>query len=124
MQASAPTTCRNLCRTFHLTQLKRSSLHLERHLVFQKMQEHEMSLEALKERMLDLEKNITSTTLAVGDLHCYMNKVSIPIPDIPENVASSIMFSEVTLTLLFHIAPRLTCLTGPKRRIAGCHFGG
>ena len=101
MQASAPTTRRNLRHTFHLTQLKRSSLHLERCLVFQKMQEHEMSLEALKERMLDLEKNITSTTLAVGDLHCYMNKVGVPIPDIPENVASSIMFSEVTLTLLF-----------------------
>ena len=37
-----------------------------------------MSLEALKERMLDIEKNKTSTMLAIGDLHCYMDQVGIP----------------------------------------------
>ena len=56
-----------------------------------------MSLEALKEQMLDIEKNITSTTLAVGDLHCFMDKVGVSVPDISEKVVS-IMFSEVTLS--------------------------
>jgi hypothetical protein len=57
-------------------------------LVSQKIQEHEISLEALEERMPDIEKNITSATLAVGDLHCYMDQVGVPVPGISENVAS------------------------------------
>jgi hypothetical protein len=51
-----------------------------------------MSLQALKEQMLDIEKNISNTTLAVGNLHCYMDQVCVPIPDMSENMASSICF--------------------------------
>jgi hypothetical protein len=93
-------TRRNDGRSFHLTQLKCSSLHLEKRLVSQKI------LQDLKERMFDVEKNISNTTLAVGNLHCYMDQVCVPVPDMSENVASSIMFSEVTLTPFFtlHLA--------------------
>jgi hypothetical protein len=51
--------------------------------------------------MFDVEKNISNTTLAVGNLHCYMDQVCVPVPDMSENVVSSIMFSEVTLTPFF-----------------------
>jgi hypothetical protein len=88
MQASAPVTQLESLPLLLLDPLKCSSLHHERCLVSQKIQEHEISLETLKERMLDIEKNITCTTLAVGDLHCYMDQVSIPVPDISKNVAS------------------------------------
>jgi hypothetical protein len=111
LDVSAPVTHRNVGCSFHLTQLKRSSLHLEKCLVSQKILEHEISLQALKERMLDIEKNISNTTLAVGNLHCYMDWVGVPVHDLLENVATSIMFSEVTLAP-FHVASRLTRLTG------------
>lgn len=91
----------NLRRSFHLTQLKRSSLHLEKRLVSQKILEHEISLEALKERMLDIDTKITSTTHAVGSLHSYMDQVGVPIPDMSEDVAASILYHEVTVGLLF-----------------------
>jgi hypothetical protein len=65
-------------------------------LVSQKILEYEMSLQALRERMLDLETNIKNATLAVGSLHCYMDEVGVPVPDMSENVASSIFFFEVT----------------------------
>ncbi|KAH9025769.1 hypothetical protein EDB84DRAFT_1440316 [Lactarius hengduanensis] len=72
----------------------RSSLHFEKRLIKQKIEEHEISLQALKERMVDVENNIASTTHAVGTLHCYMDQVGIPIPDMAEHVAASIVFSE------------------------------
>ena len=62
--------------------------------------EHEISLQALKEQMVDIETNITSTTDAVDILHCYMDRVGIPIPNMTENVASSIIFFDVTISLL------------------------
>jgi hypothetical protein len=67
---AAKAASRNLRRSYHLRQLKRSSLHLEKRLVSQRIQEHEISLQALKERMLDLEEDIASSTLTVGSLHC------------------------------------------------------
>ena len=109
LQVSALATHRNVGRSFHLTQLKRSSLHLEKRLVSQKILEHEISLQALKERMPDIEKNISNTTLAVGNLHCYMDQVGVPVLDMSENVATSIIFFEVTLTP-FHVAPRFDSL--------------
>ncbi|KAH8976471.1 hypothetical protein EDB86DRAFT_2840627 [Lactarius hatsudake] len=72
----------------------RSSLHLEKRLVRQKIEEHEISLQALKERMADIENDIASTTYAVGTLHCYMDQNGIPVPDMAEHVAASIVFSE------------------------------
>jgi hypothetical protein len=71
-----------------------------------------MSLQALSEQMLDLEMHIKNATLAVSSLHCYMDKVSVPIPDMSENVASSIIFFEVTC-FIFHVAPHLTRFAGP-----------
>ncbi|KAH9168877.1 hypothetical protein EDB89DRAFT_1909079 [Lactarius sanguifluus] len=55
----------DLRRSFHLTQLKRSSLHLEKCWVKQKIEEHEITLQALKERMTDIEESIASTTSKV-----------------------------------------------------------
>jgi hypothetical protein len=114
LQVSAPESRRNLRRSFRLTQLKRSSLHLEKRLVSQKILEHKISLQALNERMLDIETNIANVTLAAGELHCYMDETGIPIPDTPDHVVSSIMYSEVTLASFFHDA-HLTyhVLTGP-----------
>ncbi|KAH9048641.1 hypothetical protein EDB83DRAFT_2317387 [Lactarius deliciosus] len=83
-----------LRRSFHLTQLRRSSLHLEKRLIKQKIEEHEISLQVLKEQMVDVENSIVSTTNAVGSLHCFMDQVGIPIPDMAEHVAPSIVFSE------------------------------
>ena len=107
MQVSAPESRRNLRRSFRLTQLKRSSLHLEKRLVSQRIQEHRISLQALNERMLDIETNIAKVTLATGELHCYMDEVGISIPDTPDHVVSSIMYSEVTFSLFFmmHTSP-------------------
>ncbi|KAH9035983.1 hypothetical protein EDB83DRAFT_2524835 [Lactarius deliciosus] len=63
----------DLCRSFHLTQLKRSSLHLEKCWVKQKIEEHEIALQVLKERMTDIEESIASTTSKVDRLHCFMD---------------------------------------------------
>ncbi|KAF8273683.1 hypothetical protein EI94DRAFT_1715594 [Lactarius quietus] len=67
----------DLRRSFHLIQLKRSSLYLEKCLVFQRIMEHEMSPQILKDRLLDIEKVIADTTLPVGSLHYYMDKVGV-----------------------------------------------
>ncbi|KAI9429354.1 hypothetical protein H4582DRAFT_2089420 [Lactarius indigo] len=95
LRVSARESSRNLRRSFHLTQLQRSSLHLEKRLISQKILEHEISLQALRERMVDVENNIATTTRAVGNLHYYMDQVGVSIPDIPDHVAASIMSSEV-----------------------------
>jgi hypothetical protein len=68
-------------------------------LVSQEILEHEISL---KERMLDIAKNISNTTLA---LHCYMDQVGVAVPDMSEIVAS-IIFSEVSLTLFSRYTSR------------------
>ncbi|KAH8994409.1 hypothetical protein EDB86DRAFT_3078277 [Lactarius hatsudake] len=94
LRVSTRESARNIRRSFHLTQLQRSSLHLEKRLVRQKIEEHEISLQALKERMADIENDIASTTYAVGTLHCYMDQNGIPVPDMAEHVAASIVFSE------------------------------
>ncbi|KAH8978294.1 hypothetical protein EDB86DRAFT_3090838 [Lactarius hatsudake] len=94
LRVSARESARNIRRSFHLTQLQCSSLHLEKRLVRQKIEEHEISLQALKERMDDIENDIASTTYAVGTLHCYMDQNGIPVPDMAEHVAASIVFSE------------------------------
>ncbi|KAH9054549.1 hypothetical protein EDB83DRAFT_2316301 [Lactarius deliciosus] len=94
LRISARESGQNLRRSFHLTQLRRSSLHLEKRLIKQKIEEHEISLQALKERMVDVENSIASTTDAVGSLHCFMDQVGITIPDMAEHVAASIVFSE------------------------------
>ena len=57
--------------------------------------------------MLDIEKNISNTTLAVGRQPTLLiDLVSIAAPNMLEIVASSIIFFEVTLTLFFmwHLA--------------------
>ncbi|KAH9012736.1 hypothetical protein EDB84DRAFT_1582964 [Lactarius hengduanensis] len=84
----------NLRRSVHLTQLQRSSLHLEKRLIKQKIEEHKISLQALEEQLVDVENSIASTTHAVGSLHCYMDQVGVPIPDMAEHVAAPILFSE------------------------------
>ncbi|KAH8999943.1 hypothetical protein EDB86DRAFT_3075213 [Lactarius hatsudake] len=94
LHVSVRESSQNLRRSFYLTQLQRGSLHLEKRLIKQKIKEHEISLQALKERMADVEKNIASTTNAVISMHCYMDQVGVPIPDMPEHVAASIMFSD------------------------------
>ena len=52
--------------------------------------------------MLDIETNISKVTLTAGELHCYMDEAGISIPDMPDHVVSSIMYSEVTFSLFFH----------------------
>ncbi|KAH9020516.1 hypothetical protein EDB84DRAFT_1565682 [Lactarius hengduanensis] len=94
LRVSARESARSIRRSFHLTQLQRSSLHIEKRLIKQRIEEHKISLQALEERMVDVENNIASTTHAVGTLHCYMDQVGIPIPDMAEHVAASIVFSE------------------------------
>ncbi|KAH9006668.1 hypothetical protein EDB84DRAFT_1554561, partial [Lactarius hengduanensis] len=80
--------------TFHLTQLKRSSLHLEKCWVKQKIEEHEITLQALKEWMSNIEESITSTTFKVDRLHCCMDRLGVSIPDMPDLIAASIFLSE------------------------------
>ncbi|KAH9011300.1 hypothetical protein EDB84DRAFT_1569837 [Lactarius hengduanensis] len=92
--ASARESAQSIHRSFHLNQLQHSSLHIEKCLIRQRIEEHEISLQALKEQMVDVENNIASTTHAVGTLHCYMDQVSIPIPDMVKHVATAIVFSE------------------------------
>ncbi|KAH9011254.1 hypothetical protein EDB84DRAFT_1445269 [Lactarius hengduanensis] len=70
------------------------SLHLEKRLIKQKIEEHKISLQALEEQLVDVENSIASTTHAVGSLHCYMDQVGVPIPDMAEHVAAPILFSE------------------------------
>ncbi|KAH9011171.1 hypothetical protein EDB83DRAFT_2517833 [Lactarius deliciosus] len=84
----------DLRRSFHLTQLKRSTLHLEKCWVKQKIEEHEITLQALKERMSNIEENITSTTFKVDRLHCCMDRLGVSIPDMPDLIAASIFLSE------------------------------
>ena len=84
--------------SFRITQLKRSSLHLEKQFVTQRILEHEVSLQVLKERMEEIEKDIDHSTTVVGTMHSYMDQVGIPIPDMPEQVASAILCSEVRLS--------------------------
>ncbi|KAH9022358.1 hypothetical protein EDB83DRAFT_2527529 [Lactarius deliciosus] len=93
------TTCeagrdQELRRSFHLTQLKRSSLHLEKCWVKQKIEEHEITLQALKERMSNIEESITSTTFKADRLHCFMDRLGVSIPDMPDLIAASIFLSE------------------------------
>lgn len=38
---------------------------------------------------------IVNSAAAVGTMHSFMDQVGIPIPDMPEHVASAIMCSEV-----------------------------
>ncbi|KAH9166110.1 hypothetical protein EDB89DRAFT_2006079 [Lactarius sanguifluus] len=83
-----------LRRSFHLTQLKRSSLHLEKCWVKQKIEEHEITLQALKERMSNIEESITSTTFKADRLHCFMDRFGVSIPDMPDLIAASIFLSE------------------------------
>ncbi|KAH8987548.1 hypothetical protein EDB86DRAFT_3082100 [Lactarius hatsudake] len=80
--------------SFHLTQLKRSTLHLEKCWVKQKIEEHEITLQALKERMSNIEENITSTTFKVDRLHCCMDRLGVSIPDMPDLIAASIFLSK------------------------------
>ncbi|KAH9021431.1 hypothetical protein EDB84DRAFT_1512274 [Lactarius hengduanensis] len=94
VSASESESSQNLRHSFYLAQLRRGSLHLEKHLIKQKIEEHEISLQALKERIVDVEKNIASTFETVINLHCYMDQVGVPIPDMPEHVAASIMISD------------------------------
>ncbi|KAH9022750.1 hypothetical protein EDB83DRAFT_2320269 [Lactarius deliciosus] len=84
----------DLQHSFHLTQLKRSSLHLEKCLVKQKIEEHEITLQVLKEQMSNIEEHIASTTSMVDRLHCFMDCVGVSIPDLPDHIAASIFLSE------------------------------
>ncbi|KAH9074716.1 hypothetical protein EDB83DRAFT_2352896 [Lactarius deliciosus] len=101
LSVSATEISRNPRRSFHLFQLQRSSLHLEKCLVKQKIEEHEISLQALKERLVELEKKIGSTTPAANHLRCYMDRIGVPIPDMPDHVAAATMLSEVTVLTSF-----------------------
>jgi hypothetical protein len=71
-------------------------------LIGQRIQEHEISLQVLKEQMLDIEKNIASTTDTVCSLHSYMDQVGVSVPDMPDHIAASITF-EVSLNLLHDV---------------------
>ncbi|KAH9034453.1 hypothetical protein EDB85DRAFT_1947182 [Lactarius pseudohatsudake] len=93
------TTCeagqdQELRRSFHLTQLKRSSLHLEKCWVKLKIEEHEITLQALKSRMSNIEESITSTTFKAHRLHCFMDRLGVSIPDLPDLIPASIYLSE------------------------------
>lgn len=94
IQGSERVTPQKLRRSFKITQLKRSSLHIEKRLVSQRILECEITLQALKERMSEIEKGIVHSTRTVGKIHSFMDQIGVSIPDMPEHVASSIMFSE------------------------------
>jgi hypothetical protein len=96
----APVTPQKLRCSFWITQLKHSSLHLEKRLVSQRILEHEVSLQVLRERMEEIERGIVHSTTAVGSMHSLMDQVGIPIPDMPEHVALAILCSEVRLSHL------------------------
>ena len=91
--------------SFWVTQLKHSSLHLEKRLVSQRILEHEASLQILKERMEEIERDIDHSTASVGNMHSLMDQVGIPIPDMPEHVAAAILLSEVRKSHLSYYHP-------------------
>ncbi|KAH8999793.1 hypothetical protein EDB86DRAFT_2828081 [Lactarius hatsudake] len=103
--------------SFHLTQLKRSTLHLEKCWVKQKIEEHEITLQALKERMSNIEENITSTTFKVDRLHCCMDRLGISIPDMPDLIAASIFLSEVIDMDTVKIPKMLSAYTTTRDRL-------
>ncbi len=35
-----------------------------------------------------IEKGIVSDAVTIGGLHCYMDQIGVPIPDIPDHMAS------------------------------------
>ncbi|KAI9443054.1 hypothetical protein H4582DRAFT_2072125 [Lactarius indigo] len=80
-----------------------SSLHLEKCLVKQKIEEHEITLQVLKEQMSNIEESVTSTTFMVGRLHCFMDRVGVSIPDMQDHIAASIFLPEVSLALFFTV---------------------
>jgi hypothetical protein len=81
-------------------QLKHSSLHLEKRLVSQRILEHQVSLHVLREQMEEIERGIVHSTTAIGTIHSWMDQVGVPIPDVPEHVASAILCLEVRLSHL------------------------
>jgi hypothetical protein len=83
-----------------IMQLKHSSLHLEKRLVSQRILEHEVSLQVLREWMEEIERGIVHSTTAVGSMHSLMDQVGIPIPDMPEHMALAILCLEVRLSHL------------------------
>lgn len=98
-------TPQKIRRSFWVTQLKHSSLHLEKRLVSQRILEHEASLQILKERMEEIERDIDHSTASVGNMHSLMDQVGIPIPDMPEHVAVAILLSEVRKSHLSYYHP-------------------
>ncbi len=60
-----------------------------------------MTLEALEDWMLELEEGIIHSTNTVGNMHTFMDQIGVPIPDMTEHIAASIMFSEVSPSLFF-----------------------
>lgn len=119
MQGAESVTPQKLCRTFRITQLQRSSLHIEKHLVSQRIQECMMTLEALEDRMQEIEEGIVHSTHTVGSIHSFMDQVGVPIPDMSEQVASSILFSEVSHSF-FHIS-KLLSVINRMAEMAGIH---
>ncbi|KAH8977153.1 hypothetical protein EDB86DRAFT_2838302, partial [Lactarius hatsudake] len=112
----------DLCHSFHLTQLKRSTLHLEKCWVKQKIEEHEITLQALKEWMSNIEENITSTTFKVDRLHCCMDRLGISIPDMPDLIAASIFLSEVINMDTVKIPKTLSAYTTMRDRLFTLDF--
>ncbi|KAH8994739.1 hypothetical protein EDB86DRAFT_2829778 [Lactarius hatsudake] len=112
----------DLRRSFHLTQLKRSTLHLEKCWVKQKIEEHEITLQALKERMSNIEENITSTTFKVDRLHCCMDRLGVSIPDMPDLIAASIFLSEVIDMDTVKIPKTLSAYTTTRDRLFTLDF--
>ena len=102
------TSPQSIRRTFRITQLKRSSLHFEKCLVSQRIEECKMTLEALEDRMLELEEGIVHSTHTVGNMHSFMDQIGILIPDVPEHIAASIMFLEVSPSLLSDLSATYT----------------
>ena len=66
--------------TFRITQLKRSTLHFEKCLVSQRIEECKMTLEALEDRMLELEEGIVHSTHTVGNMHLLWTKSASSFP--------------------------------------------
>jgi len=51
-----------------------------------------MTIEALEERMLELEEVIIHSTNTVGNMHTFMDQMGVPIPDMTEHIAASYVF--------------------------------
>ncbi|KAI0262704.1 hypothetical protein BC834DRAFT_889964 [Gloeopeniophorella convolvens] len=92
-------------RSLFFVQVKRSSLDRERIWVSQKLYEHELAVEMLKDQLEDIREGLRGADAAVGRLLNYMDHNNIPIPNITDDMASQVALANDIDTFLHGSRP-------------------